>query len=176
MLNAGRDLRNGRWSSTSSTGSPGTESAQRWSRSEKWSGFGSSTCDPPGRVLNAGRDLRNGRKAKNRHFQSCLLSAQRWSRSEKWSAQRPGSDNPGNMGAQRWSRSEKWSGAPPNEQTQTNPVLNAGRDLRNGRPSRSALCVSPVCAQRWSRSEKWSADRYCFTVVASTGCSTLVAI
>ena len=36
-------------------------SAQRWSRSEKWSDLGGKVIDAVNNVLNAGRDLRNGR-------------------------------------------------------------------------------------------------------------------
>ena len=84
VLNAGRDLRNGRRTDIASR-LLRLLGAQRWSRSEKWSAIWSGLQARLFLVLNAGRDLRNGRPPAVGRCRS-LHRAQRWSRSEKWSA------------------------------------------------------------------------------------------
>ena len=134
-------------------------SAQRWSRSEKWSVKILRYTFLLLIVLNAGRDLRNGRTP-GRREPADPCCAQRWSRSEKWSAKNPPVFVFFSSGAQRWSRSEKWSDLIPDLPIDLVVVLNAGRDLRNGRLRSSSFFAIRSCAQRWSRSEKWSAPSF----------------
>ena len=69
--------------------------------------------------------------------------------------------------AQRWSRSEKWSADEEKRKRFATEVLNAGRDLRNGRKLPSCPVGPKGGAQRWSRSEKWSANEIRYTTERS---------